>query len=199
MKLPNFKDRKTQLAAGGAAAVVAYALYRRKVAPAGSDTTSGSTTAANGSLTDPVAAAALGQASTETNIVSDLQPLLEQLQQSITGLQSSPTTPPVAPPVKKPAPTPSTITKHILPVLNPGNFVPTFLRGSKDLLGLGTIGAGGVFTGQNVTGGAPVYFLEPGATSAHQGMRGTEPAGTKLFTLASLKSYVSPNKVTEKL
>jgi hypothetical protein len=196
MKLPklDFHNRKTQLAAGAVAAVTAFALYRRHVANAtgAAGATSGTTVAGNGSLTDPLASAAFGQAATESNIVSDIQPQLDQLAKLISGLQTAPTQPTPAPPAPKPAPNPVTTKKTILPVLHAGDFLPSVLGSSKDLLSIGSVGAGEVFSGHNVAAGAPVYYLTPGSTTAKQGIGAKAPAGTKVFTLASLKQYVAP-------
>lgn len=203
LKAPNFKDRKTQLAAGGAAAVVAFALYKRHVAGAATGSTAAGV--ASTGLTDPIASAAFGQASLENSIVSDLQPQLDQLAKEISGLQAGnpkpPNPPPVVPPVgpRKP-PThvplpPRTVTKPILGILNPDDFLHSLGGTSKDLLSIGSIGPGGLFSGHNVGGHAPVYFETPGSAVAVQGLS-KPPAGTKVFTLQSLKAYVSPKSVT---
>jgi hypothetical protein len=185
-KLPNFRDKRVQLAAGGAAAVGAFALYRRAHA------NSAAAGQAAGSVTDPIAAAALDASTIENGIVGDLQPQIDSLSAQLAGLKAGPVTPPV--PVPKPKPkAPPKPPKARKPVRHP---VPInaalFAReiplnappGLAALSVLGAVGAGGKFTGHNVINGAPVYAILPQYGVAVRGFNAKNlPPGTRLATL----------------
>src|SRR5579871_4431616 len=184
MRLPKLDIHKpsTQAALGGAGLVVAYALYKRHHAAGAGGTSSGSSlgTSSQLSSTDPLASAALDEASIEGNIVGDLQPQLDSLSQQISNLP---------PPAKTPTPLPTpTNPQKILPKLNNNDFLQQIDQARfGDLVALGSFTAPGQYSGKGVTGGAPVYYLFPGQSVAVQGGPGVNsPVGTKEFTLKSL-------------
>lgn len=184
MALPrlDFSKPSTKAAAAGAGLVIAYALYRRSKNASAAASSQPGTTASG---TDPLASAALNEASLEGNIVGDLQPQLDALAGQISQLQNPPKTTP--PPKNKPP------TKQgWLPKLNNNDFLSQIDQSHfGDLVALGSFTGNGVYSGKGVTGGAPVYYLFPGQSVAVQGGPGkNSPAGTKEFTLKSLSDYI---------
>lgn len=195
IKLPNFRDPKVKLAAGAAAAVGVFALWRR------AQSASSASSTPTGTVTDPTAAAALDASTLENSIVGDLQPQIDSLSAQLSGLKPSTPAAAVPPPKPKAPPTPAPKAGRLpLPPVNPGKFptqIPLNAIPAADALTiLGSVGAGGKFTGHNVAGGAPVYAILPPYGVAIQGFNAKNlPAGTKLATLKSLAKYVQPGTV----
>jgi len=187
MKLPDLHDKKTQLALGGAGAVVAFALYRKHVANAAAASSS------SGTVTDPTATQAFDASTLENGIVGDLQPEIDSLAAQLAGLK--PGSPAPTPPGKKPP------TKTKLPPVNATQFpvsIPASGLPGDPFVGLGVLGANGSFTGHNVVGGAPVYALE-GNTAVQNFDPRKLPKGTRLVTLKKFAAYINPATVTEQL
>lgn len=197
MKLPDLHDRKTQLALGGAGAVVAFALYKRHAAAAAS---ASSTTGTAGSLTDPVASAAFDASTIETNVVGDLQPQIDSLSAQLAGVKPGlpgPAGPPGAP-GKAATPTPPPTVKKptsaaSFPVKIPKNGLP-----GDPLVDLGIVGPGAIFTGRNVKGGAPVYAIIGNSAVQNFDPKKLAP-GTHLATLKAFASSIVPKVVKERL
>ncbi len=203
-KLPNLSDKRTQLVAGGAGAVVVFALYKRSKAAKSSP----SSVPAGSSVTDPLASAAFGTAAIENDVYGSLLPQIEALQRQIAGLKvGNPAPKPPVPPKPptqpgkqggpvKPSPWPGA---RIDPNLFPRALVLNQLP-AGDLTTLGTVGPGGLFTGHNVAGGAPVYAVLGPYGTAVQGFDAKELApGTRLVTPSIFKSLISGATVQEKL
>ncbi len=199
LHLPDLKNKRTQLALGGAGAVVAFALYRRSHAKSSSSSSAPSST-----LSDPLASAAFGTAAIENDVYGALEPQIAALAAQIQHLHPGPT------PVPKPKP-PTQPGKQGGPVKPPNfgkidaNLFPKAFAYNAlpagDLTTLGVIsGAGGMFTGHNVAGGAPVYAELGPYGVAVQGFDAKElPVGTKLVTPSIFSSLLSPNTVQERL
>lgn len=92
-----------------------------------------------------------------------------------------------------PSPGPTASVTSILPVLNAQQFTKQYLYGqwsASDFVKIGTVGANGVYSGYNVTGGAPVYANVFGGLEQDFNMA-TLPAGTDLYVPIDLTPYIS--------
>lgn len=130
MKLPNFRDPKVKLAAGGAVAVGAFALYKSR---SGAGAPASSTTAAN----PAGAASALGDANLQSAVYDSLESQytglnakLSKLQKSVNVLNHRPASPkpPVTP---KPPPSKTVKTPPPIPIAierKRNDFLPPPLR-----------------------------------------------------------------------
>jgi hypothetical protein len=193
LKMPNLHDRKTQVALGGAGAVVAYALYRRHQAAAGT------ATAATGTLTPGSTTDALDASSLENNIIDDLEPQITALNSQLGGLQAA-SAAPKSPVAATPAPSKPASPAGLAP-LSSKSFalkVPKSGLPGNPMESLGTITGPNTFTGHNVKDGAPVYALV--GDSWEQDFNPASLAkGTPLATFKSLVAYIVPGVSTERL
>jgi hypothetical protein len=205
MKFPklNLHDTKTQLALGGGGAVVAFALYRRHQAAAAA---AANPQGASGSVTPGSVTSALDASSIENNIADSLQPQIDALSGQIAGLSASNPTPTPTPPPGPPGstPPPPAHAPTPLPPVNASSYPLRFAVGPNNglpgnpLLGIGAIVGPDLFSGRNVTGGAPVYARE-GNWWVQNFNPKTLPKGTPLATLRSFANRLTNPVTNERL
>lgn len=176
----------------GAFVVFRYIRARQAAASSATPTSANYSSTVPSNFQEPTATLSTPSGFSYTGPLSGLQSLLPVgALASTNGSTSGATNPP---PVAAPAPS--------LPPINAANY-PSIVKygsyGPGDYTQIGTItGPGGQYTGQNVSGGAPVYANAFGGFT--QGFNAaTLPVGTGIYIPSSLTAYESGNTVTETL
>lgn len=215
--LGNLSPEEKWLLVGGAAVVVIAVFLHAK-----GSTSAPAAAQAQGSTTPPTSAISTGDlASFESAITAQQDAFLQKIQAGVaattpsgsgTTTQTSP--PPAVAPVSggtptvtpEPTPTPTPPATTTPPptseAISPaavGAYAIVPGPGGTGLAELGQItGAGGQYTGENVSGGAPVYALVGG--SWVQGFDAAQlPPGTRLATPVTNAGQIVPGQTTETL
>lgn len=197
------KQRNRQYAAlaiGAVGIVVAVVIARRNAANASTSTAaptlgtggqvaSGPDNTAGTDLTGAFGATlsqlAAGQAA-QTSALSGVNANLSKIQSELNAQNGHG-------PLVNPAPAPAQLPKLSASLFT--KFLPGYGANAANIQTVGTVGAGGKYSGGQVTGGAPVYALEGTAYGPvwEQGFNMAQlPAGTKIGTPAELHNYVRP-------